>query len=191
MWFIFVSFVVGEKHDPDVPDMFHEFPSERFWKSSEDKWSCSRNVIMVWMSYDLWEQVSSDSLELTMTAVWVLRISTLHILLKSRPETETERESVSSRRREKEDKRVTIILLWASPWMIPIISCAVSSLLLPLQATVKGNNMLQFDWGSSVWHTRTPPLYHDWQPWFSSHKMWNERKCKGTDFIHMQEFKIM
>lgn len=47
------------------------------------------------MSYDLWEQVSSDSLELTMTAVWVLRISTLHILLKSRPETETERESVT------------------------------------------------------------------------------------------------
>lgn len=26
-----------------------------FWKSSEHKWSCSRNVIMVWMSYDLWE----------------------------------------------------------------------------------------------------------------------------------------
>lgn len=47
------------------------------------------------MSYDLWEQVSSDSLELTMTAVWVLRISTLHILFKSRPETETERESVT------------------------------------------------------------------------------------------------
>lgn len=81
-----------------------------------------------------------------------------------------EEESVSRRRSEKEDKRVTIILLWASPWMIPLIRCAVSSLLLPLQATVKGNNMLQCDWSLSVWHTRTLPLYHDWQLWFSSHK---------------------
>ncbi len=69
-----------------------------FWKSSEHKRSCSRNVIMVWMSCDLWEQVSSDCLELTMTAVWVLRISTLHILLKSRPVTETERESDTTER---------------------------------------------------------------------------------------------
>lgn len=66
------------------------------------------------MSYDLWEQVSSDYLKLTMTAVWVLRISTLHILFKSRPVTETERKNDRAEREEeseKEDKGVTIILL--------------------------------------------------------------------------------
>lgn len=145
-----------------------------------------RDVIIVWMSYDLWEQVSSDCLELTMTAVWVLRISTLHILFKSRPVTETERKNdrterekkrVSRRRSEKEDKGVTIILLWASRWMILLISCAVSSLLLPLRATVKGNNMLQYDWGLSVCHTSTLPLYHDWQPCLHGHEMGNNCKC--------------
>lgn len=82
-----------------------------------------------------------------------------------------EKKRMSRKRSEKEDKGVTIILLWASRWMILLISCAVSILLLPLRATVKGNNMLQYDWGLSVCHTSTLPLYHDWQPCLHGHKM--------------------
>jgi len=52
------------------------------------------------MSYDLGEQVNSDCLKLTMTAVWVLRISTLHILFKSRPVTETEGKNDRAEREE-------------------------------------------------------------------------------------------
>lgn len=121
-----------------------------------------RAVITVWMGYDLWERVGLDCLELTMTAVWVLKISTLNILFKSRPVTETEAERTEERWvREgvRKNKRVTIILLCTSPWMILLISSAVIGLLLPLWATVNGNNTLQSAWSLSAWHRRALVFY--------------------------------